>query len=162
MIDNNRREPSVAEQFRGGAWLAVAQGHWVTYLDDDDAYRPGKLARQHALASATGAPAVLCGACFHLQGRTRAVQCDRASWTGDDLILRARWNTPLLFHRRSDGTRFDESLPAGEDAEFAHRLLQAAGGRRAVGRHLPAARAPREFQSRFAARRRGPDSRPAI
>lgn len=151
IIDNNRREPPVAEQAVAQRWLgdgrvriigaaaarsasaarnaglAVTRGEWVTYLDDDDAYRPEKLARQLALARESGAAVTLCGAAFHLRGRTRIVQADAVAWRGGDLLLRARWNTPLLFHRHAGAMRFDETLSPGEDAEFAHRLLAAAG-----------------------------------
>jgi glycosyltransferase involved in cell wall biosynthesis len=151
LIDNNRGEPPLAATPAAAAWLAdprvrilrpdmmrnaavarnaglaVARGEWITYLDDDDAYRPEKLARQLACARTAAAPLVLCGAVFHLRGRTRAVQCDARAWRGDELILRARWNTPLLFHRHPGAGRFDESLSPGEDAEFAHRLLAQAG-----------------------------------
>ncbi|MBI4621986.1 MAG: glycosyltransferase family 2 protein [Verrucomicrobia bacterium] len=151
VIDNNRGDPPLAGQSVAAGWrrdprvqiirpdamrnaavarnagLAAARGAWVSYLDDDDTYRPDKLERQLALALTTGAPLVLCGATFHLRGRERAVQCDAPEWRGDDLILRARWNTPLLFHRHPGDARFDESLSPGEDAEFAHRLLARAG-----------------------------------
>lgn len=146
VVDNNRATEPVAERFARAGWrsdprvvltrppqrrnaalarnagLDLARGEWITYLDDDDAYRPGKIAAQLSRARDTGAPLVVCGAEFHLRGRTRLVQCEQTSWRGDDLILRARWNTPLLFHR-AGGERFDASLDAGEDAEFAHRLL---------------------------------------
>ncbi|HVS51833.1 MAG TPA: glycosyltransferase family 2 protein [Opitutaceae bacterium] len=151
LIDHNRREPPLAAQPTAAAWLrdsrvrairppatgsaararnaglAVARGEWISYLDDDDAYRPEKIARQLALAQRTAAPLVLCGAAFRLRGRTRLVQCDREAWRGDDLLLRARWNTPLIFHRHPGALRFDETLGPGEDAEFAHRLLAQAG-----------------------------------
>ena len=161
IIDNNRRDPRVAEHASAAAWLAdgrvrivpatearsasaarnaglaAARGEWVTYLDDDDAYRPAKLARQLALARSSGAPLVLCGAEFHLRNRQRVVQCESSDWAGDDLILRARWNTPLLFHRHPGAARFDETLSPGEDAEFAHRLLAAADAR-----HVPVVAEP--------------------
>jgi len=161
IVDNNRREPPVASQPEAGSWLGdsrvrivgapaarsasaarnagldAARGAWVTYLDDDDAYRPEKLARQLALARRTDAPVVLCGAMFHLRGRERSVQCGAAAWQGDGLLLRARWNTPLLLHRHPGAARFDETLSPGEDAEFAHRLLAVAGAE-----HVPVVGAP--------------------
>lgn len=151
VIDNNRREPPVGAGPAAAAWrddprvrvirpdsmrnaavarnagLAAARGEWVSYLDDDDAWQPEKLARQLALAASTGAPLVLCGATFHLAGRQRRVQCAARVFRGDEVLLAARWNTPLLLHRRVEGLRFDERLGAGEDAEFAHRLLARAG-----------------------------------
>lgn len=107
--------------------LAAAEGDWVTYLDDDDEYRPDKVRQQLKLALTTGQSLVLCGAEFHLCGRLRKVQCGTTEWRGDDLILRARWNTPLLLHRHPGEVRFDESLSPGEDAEFAHHLLLRSG-----------------------------------
>lgn len=151
LIDNNRREPpllSQAETLPGwddprirvlaaplarsasavrNVGLDAARGRWVTYLDDDDTYRPEKLARQLARARAGPDAFVLCGGCFHLRGRERRVQCTSDRWSGDDLLLRARWNTPLLFHPHPGAVRFDEGLGSGEDAEFAHRLLAQLG-----------------------------------
>lgn len=151
VVDNNRREPPLAEQAAELPWrddarvrlvqapaarnaaaarnagLAAARGEWITYLDDDDAYCPGKLAKQWSLARETAARLVLCGATFHLRGRRRRVQCSASAWRSDALLLQARWNTPLLFHRHPGAERFDERLSPGEDAEFAHRLLAGAG-----------------------------------
>ncbi|HZP59519.1 MAG TPA: hypothetical protein VFB27_04275, partial [Opitutaceae bacterium] len=80
-----------------------------------------------ALAERAASPLVLCGAEFHLRGRTRRAQCGTPEWHGEDLLLRVRWNTSLLFHRHPGELRFDETLDAGEDGEFAHRFLAAAG-----------------------------------
>jgi hypothetical protein len=147
LVDNNQNEPPVAEQRALERWLsdprvrvvrpaavrnaamarnaglAAAGGEWITYLDDDDAYRPSKLARQLERAQAESASLVLCGAVFILRNRTRAVQVETLAWRGDDMLLRARWNTPLLFHRRLPTRFFDEELSPGEDAEFGHRLM---------------------------------------
>jgi glycosyltransferase involved in cell wall biosynthesis len=109
------------------AGLAACTGDFITYLDDDDAYRPGKIRRQYDLCLGENASLVLCGATFRLRGRKRVVQVSRARYSGDELLLEARWNTPLIMHRRIPGLRFDESLRAGEDAELAHRILALAG-----------------------------------
>lgn len=161
IIDNNQTEGPILEQEGLTRWLrdsrvrvlsqpaaqnaavarnsglAAAHAPWITYLDDDDAYRPAKLAAQLALAQARDAGLVLCGAEFHLRGRRRRVQCQAEAWSGDELILKARWNTPLLFHRHPGLMRFDETLSPGEDAEFAHRLILAMGLDR-----VPVVRAP--------------------
>lgn len=147
VVDNNRASPPVDREQLGvevsgdtririiraptannaararNAGLDVAVGEWVTYLDDDDMYHPQKLERQLAKARETGSDVILCGGCFHLAARKRVVQCRTVVWSGDELILAARWNTPLLMHRHPGRVRFDGRLSPGEDAEFAHRLL---------------------------------------
>lgn len=105
------------------AGLVVATGEWTTFLDDDDSYRPVKIARQLARALGSGSPLVLCGACYHLRSRSRLVHCDADRWEGDALLNRARLGTPFLFHRRQPGVRFAEELGAGEDLHYAHQLL---------------------------------------
>jgi glycosyltransferase involved in cell wall biosynthesis len=105
--------------------LQAARGEWITYLDDDDAFRPAKVAVQLACAEATGAALVLCGACFHLRGRIREKPLDRDRYAGDDVLTVAVLGAPYFFHRRKPGLLFDEGLNAGEDAHYAHALLAA-------------------------------------
>lgn len=105
--------------------LAAARGEWVTYLDDDDHYRPEKIARQLALARQTGAALVLCGYTVVLPWRRRRRQDGRDGYEGDARLTDATWCTPLLFHARVGDIRFDEGLRAGEDEVFAQAFLAA-------------------------------------
>lgn len=105
------------------AGLAAARGKWITFLDDDDAYQPDKLAAQHALALATGAPLVLCGYELIWPHRRRPRQTDRELFCGDEILTHASLGSPALFHVRNDVVRFDERLSAGEDMLYALRII---------------------------------------
>jgi glycosyltransferase involved in cell wall biosynthesis len=101
--------------------LDIARGDWIAYLDDDDTYRPERLAKQ--IAAAEKSPVSLCGGVVHLQKRTRQVQVSVSSYEGDALLNEARWGTLLLMHRQAPGLRFDEELFAIEDLHFSQSLL---------------------------------------
>lgn len=103
--------------------LTVCSGDWVTYLDDDDEYRPTKIEQQLNCAVCRGKDIVLCGAEFILDGRRRRAQCATEALKGGELLNNARWATPLIFHRHVPSIRFNEDLHSGEDAHFAHQLL---------------------------------------
>ena len=105
--------------------LKQATGTYVSFLDDDDAYRPDKIARQVALATRSGSPLVLCGARFNLLGRSRVRYVSVPVVRGDELLLAAGLGTPFQLHRRAVPVRFDESLFAGEDHHYGHALLAA-------------------------------------
>lgn len=105
------------------AGLRAAGGEWVTFLDDDDEYAPGKIVRQLARATETGAALVLCGYEVHLGARRRKIQTCATGFSGDGLLLDAVWGTPFLFHRRDPGHLFDERLEAAEDMDYALRYL---------------------------------------
>jgi glycosyltransferase involved in cell wall biosynthesis len=107
--------------------LRAARGDWITYLDDDDTYRPEKVFRQFERAKSSDAPMVLCGYRAVLPRRTRIRQADKVEYRGDALLTDATWCTPLLFHRRDPGVMFNESLRAGEDEVFAHAFLTSHG-----------------------------------
>ncbi len=102
--------------------LSVAAGDWITYLDDDDVYRPAKLERQYERARQTGLPLGLCGYLYILAQRRRARQVAGEFIERADLLLEALAGTVAIFHRRTDAVRFDESLEACEDAHFFFRL----------------------------------------
>ncbi|MDD3179870.1 MAG: glycosyltransferase family 2 protein [Opitutaceae bacterium] len=104
--------------------LGFALGEWVTFLDDDDTYEPMKLARQLALARATGAPLVLCGLAYHAGMRVRRRQCREERFAGGDLLVRAQAAAPAIFHQRVDSFRFDAEFFAGEDADYFLRLVE--------------------------------------
>lgn len=98
--------------------LRATRGRWICYLDDDNTYLPDKVARQHDLALASGAPLVLCGIIIIAAGRRRRRQCDVGSLRGDDLLLRAWADTNVLFHRRDDQSWWPEDLGTMDDACF--------------------------------------------
>lgn len=105
--------------------LVRATGTYVSFLDDDDAYRPDKIAQQLALATRSGSPLVLCGARFNLRGRSFVRHVSAPVIRGDELLLAAGLGTPFQLHRRDVPVRFNESLFAGEDHHYGHALLAA-------------------------------------
>ncbi len=106
------------------AGLAVARGQWISYLDDDDTYAPGKLAAQLDAAARAGSPLVLCGLRYHMGPRSRLRQCAVDRFAGADLLLCAQAASPALFHRRDEVAVCDPSFDAAEDQELFLRLVE--------------------------------------
>jgi glycosyltransferase involved in cell wall biosynthesis len=121
LIENDHARNAARARNRG---LQVAAGEWITYLDDDDVYRPTKLEKQHQRAQETGLPLGLCGYLYILARRRRARQVTHAFIEKADLLLEALPGTVAIFHRRTDAIRFDESLEACEDAHFFFQLVK--------------------------------------
>lgn len=145
LVDSNRRSPPLRGQAEAAGWLRDprvkvidgiapahssaarnaaldrAAGEWIAYLDDDDFYRPEKLALQLALARQTGSPLVSCGFEVWLPLRRCVRQARRSSYVGDELLLDGVWRPQVLLHRR-DPLRF-ASGDAGDDMYYAHAFL---------------------------------------
>ncbi len=102
--------------------LSVAQGEWITFLDDDDAYRHTKLETQLLAARAHELPLGTCGTVLHLPGRRRVRCLDMDYISGDELLL-CFFGMPTIFHRRAPEIRFNERLDAGEDVYYFQSLL---------------------------------------
>lgn len=103
--------------------LRAAGGEWITFLDDDDAYRPGKLEKQLQEAQETKLPIGACGVTYHLKRRRRTRVLSCAATEGSELLLLSL-ALPTLFHRNTSEVFFEETLSAGEDAHYFYRLLQ--------------------------------------
>lgn len=97
------------------AGLDHVRGEWVSYLDDDDEYLPGRLSRPLALAKQDQAAVVLCGYWFQWPHRRRLRQCDASGFRGDELLTRARLITSMIMHRHDPELRFDERILTAED-----------------------------------------------
>lgn len=104
--------------------LRVAEGEWVSYLDDDDAYSPDKLEKQEKLARDTSSPIVLCGIAYHLPWRVREIQMARRRFVGQELLLDVHAATSGIFHRNTRSVFFDERLHAAEDAHYFLALVR--------------------------------------
>lgn len=104
------------------AGLQHAQGDWITYLDDDDAYHPEKLDSQMQLAAISGLPVGLCGYRYILPGRVRILRRTEERLMGEDLLFYFPGMSAVL-HRRTDAVRFDPELAAGEDLVFYQVLI---------------------------------------
>jgi glycosyltransferase involved in cell wall biosynthesis len=104
--------------------LHAARGKWIAYLDDDDAYAPGKLEAQYRLAEAAQSPIVLCGLRYRLGPRSRVHQCEKRVFSGRELLLSAQATTQVLFHRRDPAALYDPGFDAAEDQELFLRLVE--------------------------------------
>lgn len=102
--------------------LQQARGEWITYLDDDDAYRSRKLERQLQRVDEAGVALTCCGLTYHLAGRRRMRNVARTEFSGDELFLEFP-AMPAIFHHRAE-IRFNEALSAAEDLYFFHELVR--------------------------------------
>ncbi|MDB4473825.1 glycosyltransferase [Opitutaceae bacterium] len=98
--------------------LDEARGEWVSYLDDDDVYLPGKLTDQLALARDSESALVICGYQVVLRGRTRVRQCDVACYSGDDCLIGVDYPTSVIMHRADPAARFEPRALVGQDHLF--------------------------------------------
>jgi len=110
------------------AGVAASRGQYIQFLDADDVLGPGKIARQVALATASGADVVI-GAYRELEhdGRLRGVV---PPWPGDpwEGLIRTRLGTTSanLFSRQAvqDAGGWDQSLRSSQDYELLFRMLK--------------------------------------
>ena len=109
--------------------IGAARGRFVAFLDDDDAWRPEKLARQvRCFESADPATTLVYGGLevVEADGRRRAVPADGTAHRGRALLLRNGIGTTSLVLCRREALHavggFDEELPAMQDYDLYVRL----------------------------------------
>jgi len=103
--------------------LKNASGEWISYLDDDDAYREQKLEKQIEMAKNTNLPIGFCGLAYHLGLRIRYKHIDRTEFKNDELLLDIQ-TIATLFHKNCGEVFFNEDLNAGEDAYMFFSLVK--------------------------------------
>jgi len=103
--------------------LKIANGEWISYLDDDDAYREQKLEKQIEMAKKSGLPIGFCGLAYHLGYRLRYKQIDRSEFKNDEMLLDVQ-TFATLFHKNCAEVFFNEELKAGEDAYMFFSLVK--------------------------------------
>ena len=103
--------------------LKIANGEWISYLDDDDAYRERKLEKQIEMAKKSGLPIGFCGLAYHLGYRLRYKQIDRSEFKNDEMLLDVQ-TFATLFHKNCAEVFFNEELKAGEDAYMFFSLVK--------------------------------------
>lgn len=124
LIENEQPKNAARARNRG---LHASRGQWITYLDDDDAYAPIKLAEQLQAAEHTGLPLGLCGLAVNLPGRRRLRQVGCESFSDAAILLDSLPDTKVIFHRRRTAVTFNEDLDAAEDAYYFFSLVQSFG-----------------------------------
>jgi len=129
-VIENSRTPGLPGARNSG--MAVAQGSWIAFCDDDDSWRPSKLSRQLGLMERMGLRASVTGICVHYgdELRERHVGHDRLN-TADLVRSRVTAAHPsgYLAQRAMllDGDVFvDEAIPGGygEDYDWLLRVSE--------------------------------------
>lgn len=105
-----------------------AKGEFIAFLDDDDRWKPNKVAQQ--LQQIQGFDAVICG--YHLKAGEREIpgtKGDGTMFPVDRRLLRrgqVGWGASSFFGRaeRVKEIGFDEALPAGQDWDLLIRFAE--------------------------------------
>jgi glycosyltransferase involved in cell wall biosynthesis len=111
-----RRRTSGGPAAARNTGLEAAKGCCVAFLDDDDLYRPGRLADVRSALETN--PVVLCWR----TGGHRSLDGDVSDVILDDLVP----HLGQVAVHRDTVPRFDEALPASEDVEWWLRVARAA------------------------------------
>lgn len=115
--------------------ILAARGEWVAFLDDDDEWLPGKLARQWYLAASAPADVACVDTGFcekdEATGKQTPVMPQLEGWIFDDLLVKHRGRAPklstMLCRREAllAAGLFDTELPSRQDLDLYLRLARA-------------------------------------
>ena len=103
--------------------IDIADGEYIAFLDDDDEWKPTKIAQQVKTAERTGAEAVYTGIEQERDGEIFATQTpDLCGDITRELLTKALLNSTstIMVHADvfSKAGKFDEELPINQDWEF--------------------------------------------
>lgn len=109
--------------------LREARGQYVAFQDSDDVFRPGKLATQVRQLTESGADAVFCRFCRHVDEAETLIPGDETApgaITHEALLMGNKVSTQTILGTRASllDTSFDERFPRLQDWELVLRYTQ--------------------------------------